>query len=564
MFSSESLQIGDLTKKQMSVVAQNILSINVNYSMDMANQLTITIVDPGLEMASNNYFIVGRDIVYETTAIRAVELMTIEPDTYPVFSRIRHVYEISRVSVSQDGAGASPVYSLEAMPKAIQQMKRDKKAGNIGGSGYEFVRRAATKYGLKFVGEKSTRIKAGSKNSGTGQQDSVWDRIKNIAGESEYVVFVVDGTMYFGTQKWFLFKWGTSRDLGTKVLDKKGKPVLNKDGTAKRNPSRHFIPFEYPGTEDSRRRFEILSMPNITKGENDPMESEGSAIVHRDNGVGLRPGMTIRINNIPNVQKYYVITSVSFQEQVTDPVAVEFRTPERLEVNGKPAKIKPLPIGKIVNSEYFSTKSNIMGVSSIGMPNYNDTQPTEIPVGTTPFPIGEQTKARLPNSRRLSSHPISKEEIKLIVPKPLLIFAAVIDKNNFIQAGNIDMWNRPLLPSTYKEQTLTKCRTLSMFVHSTTVIYQDETFDVYVVLERLFCVDGVVVELSEAEAINKYESESIHHGIFYQTAGLNRVNAYMYVLIEAQMLTVLKRFPSNGKDVWSGAAVIPDRNRCFA
>jgi hypothetical protein len=190
MFSSESLQIGDLTKKQMSVVAQNILSINVNYSMDMANQLTITIVDPGLEMASNNYFIVGRDIVYETTAIRAVELMTIEPDTYPVFSRIRHVYEISRVSVSQEGAGASPVYSLEAMPKAIQQMKRNKKTGNIGGSGYEFVRRAATKYGLKFVGEKSTRIKAGSKNSGTGQQDSVWDRIKNIAGESLSLIHI--------------------------------------------------------------------------------------------------------------------------------------------------------------------------------------------------------------------------------------------------------------------------------------------------------------------------------------------------------------------------------------
>ena len=564
MFTSNSLQIGDLSTKQMSVVAQNILSINVSYSMDMANQLTITIIDPGLEMASNSYFIVGRDLVYETTGIRPVEMLTIQPDIYPVFTRIRHVYEISRVSVAQEGAGASPVYTLEAMPKAIQQMKRDKKAGNIGGSGYEFVRRAATKYGLKFVGEKSTRIKAGSKNSGTGQQDSVWDRITSIAGESEYVVFVVDGTMYFGTQKWFLKKWGTSRNLGKPVLDKKNKPVLNKDGTTKRKPSEHFIPFEYPGTEETRRRFEILSMPKITKGDNDPMESEGSAVVHRDNGVALRPGMTIRINNIPNVQKYYVITSVSFQEQVTDPVSVEFRTPERLEVNGKPAKITPLPIGKIVNSEYFATKSNIMGVSSIGMPNYNDTQPTGIPIGTTPSPIGEQTKARLPNSRRLSSHPTLKADIKLIVPKPLLSAASLIDKNNFIEAGNVDMWNRPLLPSTYKEQTFVKCRTLSMFYYSTTVIYEGQTINVYAILERLFCVDGTVVELSQAEAIDKYESESIHHGILHETAGLDKVNAYMYVLIEAQMLTVLKRFPSNGKDVWSGSAVIPDRNRCFS
>ena len=164
MFSSESLKIGDLTSKQMAIVAQNILSITVSYSMDMSPQLVIIIIDPGLEMASNNYFIVGRDVIYETTALRSIETTTAGGDTYPLFSRIRHTYEISRVSVAQEGAGASPVYTLEAMPKAIQQMKRDKKPGNISGSGYEYVRRAATKYGLKFVGEKSTRIKAGTKN----------------------------------------------------------------------------------------------------------------------------------------------------------------------------------------------------------------------------------------------------------------------------------------------------------------------------------------------------------------------------------------------------------------
>jgi len=564
MFNSQSLQIGDLTSKQMAVVVQNILSLTVSYSMDMSPQLVITIVDPGLEMASNNYFIVGRDIIYQTTAIKSVEMATAGADTIPLFTRIRHTYEISRVSVEQGGAGASPVYTLEAMPKAIQQMKRDKKIGNIGGSGYEFVKRAAKKYGLKFVGENSTRIKAGTKNSGTGQQDSVWDRITNIASESEYVVFTVDGTLYFGTQKWFLFKWGTYRDLGKPIFDKKGKKILNKDGTPKTNPDRHFIPFEYPGTEESNRRFELLSMPKLTKGENDPMESEGSAVVARNNGTALRPGMTIRINNIPYVQKYYVITRVDFKEQVTEPVAVEFRTPERLEVNGKKQVIKPLPIGKIFNSEYFATKSNTLGVSSVGAVNFNDNEQNEVPIGTTLSPIGQQTRARLPNSRRLASHPTLKADIKLIVPKPLLSAASLIDKNDFVQAGNIDMWNRPLLPSTYKEQTLVKCRTLSMFYYSTTVVYEGQTINVYAILERLFCVDGTVVELSQAEAIDKYESDSIHHGIFYYDAGLDKVNAYMYVLIQAQMLTVLKRFPSNGRDVWSGSAVIPDRNRCFA
>ena len=479
MFTSESLQIGSLSTKQMATVAQNILSINVNYSMDMADQLTIKITDPGLEMASNNYFMVGRDLVYETTCIRPIDYYTIDGAPYPVISRIRHTYEISSFSVAQGEAGASPVFTIQAMPRAIQQMKRDKKPGNIGGSGYEFVRRAANKYGLHFVGEKSTKIKGGAKNSGTGQQDSVWDRITSIAGSSQYVVFVADGTMYFGSQKWLMFKWGTTTIQGTPVLDKNKKPVINKDGTPKLNPSRHFIPIEYPGTEKSRRQFESLTMPEISKRENDPMESEGSALIHRDNGVGLRPGMTVRINNIPNTQKYYLITSVSFSEQVTDPVSIEFRTPERLEVNGKKAKIPQLPIGKRQKSEYISIKSNIMQTSTVGMPVFSDTQPTGVSIGTTVTPVGEEIKTMLPNSRRLSGHPINKKQLALLGMTSETSILESLNSTDVVETGNIDMWNRPLFYSGFKETSDNgveiKCRTLSMFAYSTEVIYGGST-----------------------------------------------------------------------------------------
>ena len=57
-------------------------------------------------------------------------------------------------------------------------------------------------YGLLFVGEKSSKIKSASKNSGDNQADSVWTVITNIAGNSQYVVFVADGTLYFGSEKW--------------------------------------------------------------------------------------------------------------------------------------------------------------------------------------------------------------------------------------------------------------------------------------------------------------------------------------------------------------------------
>lgn len=559
MFTSQSLQIGDLTSKQMALVSENLLNIGVHYSMDMANQLTFSVVDPGLQMASNMYFIVGRDVVYETTSIRPIVLATVEGEVYPAISRIRHIYEISSVTVSQGTAGASPVYDMEAMPKAIQQMKRDKKPGNIGGSGYGFVQNAAKKYGLKFVGEKGTKIKGGSKNSGTGQQDSVWDKIKDIASSSQYVVFVADGTLYFGTQKWFLFKWGTFKNPGKPKLDKNKKPILNKNGLPTYYPSQFFIPFEYPGTKESRKRFEILSMPEISKRENDPMESEGSALVHRENGVSLRPGMTIRINNIPNVEKYYIITSVSFEEQITDPVAVQFRTPERLEVNGKEAVIKPLPIGKKFKSEYFSTKPNVMTSGSVGRPIFNELSPTHVAIGTTPKPSGQQTRANIPNSRRPAKHPISRQEIISINPA-----FKNIDISDFVQAGNIDIYNRPLFDSSMKTTSGSKCRTLSMQIYTTTVLINSVTTNVYVIIEKLFCQSGSIVELSSPNAIAVYEAEDKHHGIMLAASGIQKAKNYMNVLIAQQYLVVQKRFPNNGLKIWNGKINLAEERRCFS
>jgi hypothetical protein len=135
MFTYESLQIGNLSRKEMALVASNVMAISVNYSIDMANQLTITIIDPGFEMAINNYFQVGVDVVYETTQLR----MTSVPgnDDVSVTGRIRHIYEMVEVSVAQSGS-ASPIWTIQAMPKAIQQMKRDK-TKKIGGSGYMYA-----------------------------------------------------------------------------------------------------------------------------------------------------------------------------------------------------------------------------------------------------------------------------------------------------------------------------------------------------------------------------------------------------------------------------------------
>lgn len=536
MFTSTSLQIGDLTEKQMATVASNLLTLNINYTMDMASQLSFVVIDPGFEMASNNYFNIGRDIVYETTSVSKIKVANSSSGTgEPIISRIRHLYEISSFSVQQQGS-ASPQWSVEAMPKAVQQMKRDKKPSSIGGSGYTFVQKAANKYGLRFVGEKSARIKSASKNSGDGQQDSVWTVMKSIADNSQYVLFVADGTLYFGTHQWLMYKWGTEKIEG-KIKLKNGKPIIGKNKLPEKHPDKFFIPMEYaPTNKANNRKFEVLSLPSMRDSGNDPLEGSGNLLVARDNGVQLRPGMTIRINNVPTMSSFYLITSVAFGEQITDPVSVEFRTPERLKVNGKEPKIPQLPIGKIFNSSYFQPSPRL-GATTVGRPIFNETTPQFVGVGTTINPVGPQNVAKIPNSRRLRTYPNTKAELLYfkgsgLVPEDILV------------GGNIDCYNRPI--SLEYEYGALAGPTLYPHIYSTVVAGEP----VFVVTERLWC-DNVPTVLTTAQAETKYETEDLHHGIFGTEA---KAKKYIEILILVQKQVIKHRFPKSAESILNRTA----------
>ena len=536
MFTSTSLQIGDLTEKQMATVASNLLTLNINYTMDMASQLSFVVIDPGFEMASNNYFNIGRDIVYETTSVSKIKVANSSSGTgEPIISRIRHLYEISSFSVQQNKS-ASPQWSVEAMPKAVQQMKRDKKPSSIGGSGYTFVQKAANKYGLNFVGEKSARIKSASKNSGDGQQDSVWTVMKSIADNSQYVLFVADGTLYFGTHQWLMYKWGTEKIEG-KIKLKNGKPIIGKNKLPEKYPDKFFIPMEYAPTNTANtRKFEVLRLPSMRDSGNDPLEGDGSLLVARDNGVQLRPGMTIRINNVPNMSKFYLITSVTFGEQITDPVSIEFRTPERLKVNGKEPKIPQLPIGKIFNSSYFQPSPRL-GATTVGRPVFNETTPQFVGVGTTINPVGPQNIAKIPNSRRLRTYPNTKAELLSfkgsgLVPEDILV------------GGNIDCHNRPI--SLEYEYGALAGPTLYPHIYSTVVAGES----VFVITERLWC-DNVPTVLTTAQAETKYETEDLHHGIFGTEA---KAKKYIEILILVQKQVIKHRFPKSAESILNRTA----------
>ena len=268
---------------------QFITEINVSYTMDGASQVQFTVVDEDYKFMESNFFQNRREILYRGQA-----------------------FEIGATEVGQ-GQGSSPYVSVTAWESAVQKMKRDKKPENIAGSSvFEYAFNAARKYGLKFVGEKSNKTQSINKGSGNNADENVWSVLQSNASTNEFVLFVMDGTLFYASQPWLLYRIGTDQ---------------KKKGNTTQNYSRLY--FDPKGTlPEDAKKFEVLQYPTIRQSENDPLEGDGRITVAKPNGCIIRPGMTVIVGPKPTLFRgAYLVTEVSFQEGSNQPVEISFRTP---------------------------------------------------------------------------------------------------------------------------------------------------------------------------------------------------------------------------------------------
>jgi len=324
----------------VSKLSENILDISVNYSISASTAITFSVLDPGLEITKRNYFQPGQPFIYRSHNTKRLRDLNnysqIAIDDY-----VGYIMEIADVTIEQS-QGNSPIVRVQGYTRAIQQMKRDRQPGVIKGSNHQFVINAAKKYGLGAVVQPTSKDKNITSADGEKVADSLWDVLTRLASESKdenknpYTIFESDGTLYFGTQQWLLYKWGHDSYPHTQFNKK-----LKKDVTTTRYVSYlHYPPRKINGVPDNR--FVLNQMPTMHKAENDPLEGDGSCIVERLNGTRLRPGMTVNVGEIPWHTDDFLITSVDYQEMVTDPVNISFATPPIQE-----KKIKQIEVGTI-------------------------------------------------------------------------------------------------------------------------------------------------------------------------------------------------------------------------
>lgn len=504
------ISIGSLSDGVMTDIDHSIISVNVSYTMDEASQLSFDVVETlntdftqiasaektyirTLEFARNNYFQVGRDVVYETTTLNEISNYDNSGTT---LIKQKQLFEISSVTFSQ-GPGGSPIWQVQCYSKAIQQMKRDRTPGTVKGIGSAFVKNAAAKYGLEFFGEETTKKVTITKAKGDKQAESLWTVLTRLADEAEFVVFEVDGYLIFASEKFLIHKWGIDSGDIVQIYNKKQKKFIPK--------STKYIPLQYPYVnKGTSGYFFAMSYPTINVSNNDPRYGDGTIVVDRQNGTQIRPGMTAYVGDVPGLNGYYLVKSVTFADRVPDPVTIGFNKP-----------------------------------------TLEKTEPKDLPVGTRFL----QTDALRPLPTRVSpkigNSPIPPTANGAYFPLPTpsteTNFAETYPrmKSGLIAIGNIPLFSRPVLSVNGKPETTSS---ITIFQKPDLTINSNgfKAGNTVVLITPIWTVGGFAVKITKAEAIAKYLSD----GLFLAKLD-SQANAAKYAdFIDKQQIEILRvRFP---------------------
>lgn len=515
--SAGKISIGSLSDGIMTNIDHSIISVSVDYSMNEASQLSFDVLETMntdyskiaeaekthprvLEFATNNYFQIGRDVIYETNTLN--EISNINSSGANLIKQ-KQLFEIASLTFSQ-GPGGSPTWQVKCFSKAIQQMKRDRNPGTVKGTGSTFVKNAAIKYGLKYFGEETSKKQTVTKATGDKQADSLWDVLDRLAKDAKFVIFEVDGYLVFASEKYLLHKWGIDSGDTVGIWNKK-KDRFEPKGTK-------YIPLQYPAVgKGTSGYFFAMSYPTINVSTNDPRYGDGSIVVDRQNGTQIRPGMTAYVGNVPSLNGYYLIDSVSFSDRTPDPVTVSFRKPTL-----EPKEAKELPVGV----RFLQT--NAERPIPTRVTNQKGNKPVPPAVNGAYFPLPTE---------------LTEYSFSSVYPRM---------KSGLLSVGNIPLYSRPILTVDGEPKT-----TFSITIFQKpdlTINYNGwKPGNTAVLITPIWTVGGFAVQLTEAQAIAKYLSD----GLFLAKLD-SPTNATKYAdFIHRQQIEILRvRFP--GIDYYNG------------
>jgi hypothetical protein len=226
--------------------------------------------------------------------------------------------------------------------------------------------------------------------------------------------------------------------------------------------------------------------------------------------------MTIKLGGMSDYNGYYLIDNVSFPDISPDPVSISFKKPQKED-----KEIKDLPIGErgpqvidITDQDGVTSRTMTYDVTRAGSKFFKQ----RIYKGIFPLPDGDH---------RFDRYPIPTKGV----------FAT----------GNVDLYGRPIIvvPGSDVKTTYS----LTIYPWTEAGVNNGKPFSL--LLTPIWTVGGVPVELTQNQAIAKYESDGKFlakvRGKSKQESIYN-AGAYGALISGQQYEIVVKKFP-DGKYV---------------
>lgn len=268
----ENLFIGSAGAKRAEI-SNAVSDAEISLTVDSVSQLTLNIYDPGFRMLNADYFQIRMPITFEGIS-----------------------FEIAVIEASS--GDAPEMITLEARSRAVQQMRRDKGQKTWGKiSPSNFAQMMASQFGLDFFGEPTAAKDEIVRTRNENSDESTWDVLTSLAGDSQYWLFESDGRLFFTSQKFLLRKYAN---------------------------------LEIPWPARPKGAYvQVLDTPTCRRSEDDPNGAECELLVHWRDGVRMRPGMTFGLTGgrLKPFEIDYLVTEVAWRPGQPEPVKVTARTP---------------------------------------------------------------------------------------------------------------------------------------------------------------------------------------------------------------------------------------------
>lgn len=201
----DSITVGEVGEKNIEI-RESVTDVVYHLSATSVSEIRVSVHDPGFKMHNNNYFMVGRRVVYDNVN-----------------------YEISAVEVKH---GSRDTCTFTARLQAAQKLRRETGHKNFGRiSPTTFAQDAATRVGLKFFGQPSAVDGYIIRKASDRTDESTMDVLQRLCRDLEFICFEAKQVLFFASEKYIIANQATL-DINVPSVD--GDPFYASSASARR------------------------------------------------------------------------------------------------------------------------------------------------------------------------------------------------------------------------------------------------------------------------------------------------------------------------------------------